>query len=159
MIEQHAGAVGACPAQSAQPAAKAELDAALRELAVAVAGADFGRVTPALFALAVGKHTGRIGYAELDCEGAQNRIGHRRRVFQERAQKTHGRQLKRIAQAAAVAPFARDPPAVIVVKVEVTRQFVGAERFWIAAIAFPLRGGQEADRHGIKALRRRRWPE
>lgn len=29
---------------------------------------------------------------------------------------------------------------------------------WIAAVAFPLRGGQEADRHGVTAPRRRRWP-
>ena len=36
-------------------------------------------------------------------------------------------------------------------------QFVAGERVWIAAVAFPLCGGQEADRHGVKALRSRRW--
>ncbi|MBU2768239.1 MAG: hypothetical protein ACYDC7_09095 [Acidithiobacillus ferrivorans] len=43
-------------------------------------------------------------------------------------------------------------------EVKVARQFVAGQRVWIAAVAFPLRSGQEADRHGVKAPRRRRWP-
>lgn len=39
---------------------------------------------------------------------------------------------------------------VIVVQVEVARQFFSGKRVWVAAVAFPLRRGQEADRHGSK---------
>ena len=87
----------------------------------------------------------------------QYRAGHGGWVFQEGAEKAHCRQLQRVAQAVAVAPLGGDPLTVIIVQVEVACQFVAGERVWIAAVAFPLCGGQEADRHGVKALRRRKW--
>jgi hypothetical protein len=54
-----------------------------------------------------------------------HRAGHGGRVFQEGAKETYRRQLQRIAQAVAVTPLGGDPLAVIVIKVEVARQFVG----------------------------------
>lgn len=80
------------------------------------------------------------------------------RIILEGAEKARCRQLERVAQAGAVAMLGGDPLAVIVVQVEVARQFFVGKHLWIAAVAFPLRGGQEAGRHGVKAPRRRRWP-
>lgn len=53
VIEQCAEPVGARPAQHAQPASEEEPDAAVGELAVAIAGANLGCVPSALFALPV----------------------------------------------------------------------------------------------------------
>lgn len=67
-------------------------------------------------------------------------------------------QLQRVAEAAAVAPLGGNPFAVIVIQVEVARQLFAGKCLWTAVLASPLRGGQEADRHGVKAPRRRSWP-
>lgn len=82
---------------------------------------------------------------------------YRRRVFEKRTQETYCRQLQRITQATAVAPLGSDPLAVVVIEVEIPRQFIGGKRLRISAVAFPLCGGQKADRHGINVLRCRRW--
>ncbi|CAE6876144.1 hypothetical protein R69746_08793 [Paraburkholderia aspalathi] len=154
MLEQHTRAIGAGPAQGTQPASKAELDAALNERAVAVTFANLRGVLPALPGGTVGNDAiVRVVYVELRRECLQNCVGYRRWVFQKRAEEAYRRQLQRIAQATAVAPLGSDPLAVIVIEVEVPRQFVGGKRLWIAAVAFPLCGGQEADRHGVNPLR------
>ena len=154
--EQGAGPIGARPAQRAQPAAKAEPDAPIGELPVTVAGANLARMPPPLIALAVGAHAGGISYTELGRQDLQDRVRHGRRVFQEGAEKADRRQLQRITQAMTVTPLGRDPFAILVVQVEITRQLVRREGVRIATVAFPLRGGQEADRHGVTTLRRRR---
>lgn len=82
----------------------------------------------------------------------QYSAGRGNRVFPKGAKKAGRGQLQRIAQSVAVAPLGGDPLAVIVVEVEVARQCFAGKRIWIAAVAFPLRGAQEADRHDSKRL-------
>jgi len=50
-------------------------------------------------------------------------------------------------KAAAIPPLTGDVFYVVVIEMEVSRQFVGRQRVGITAITLPLRGGQKIDGH------------
>ena len=82
----------------------------------------------------------------VDAFRTTNRYG--RRIFEKCSQEPRCRELQRVPQAIAVTSLAGDPFAIIIVKMETTRQFVGRQRVGVTAVALSLRGSQEADGHG-----------
>ena len=72
-IEQHAGLIGARPAQSVKPAIESELDRAVRKIRISAALADSYRMIPSLPTRAVFAETCRILDAQLSSKDRQHR--------------------------------------------------------------------------------------
>ena len=146
-VEQHAGPVGAGPAQGVEPARQAEAHERVGELAVAVALPDLGGVQPAHPAGIVLRQAARVGDAELPRQVGGHPGRHGGGIVEEGAQEADGAELDREAQAHVVPSFRGGQVAVGVVEVEVPGKLVGRRLAGVAAIPPLLLGGQEGDRH------------
>jgi hypothetical protein len=81
-----------------------------------------------------------------DCER------HGGRVFKEGSKEPDCYELQGESKAAAIAPLIGDAFSVIVIEMEVSRQFVGRQRVGITAITPTLRGGQKIDGHRVSPI-------
>jgi hypothetical protein len=117
-----------------------------------VAGADLGGVPPALLTLAISGNAGEVGDIDLSGQKMQDCERHGYRIFKEGSQKPSRHKLQGEAKTAAIASLICDAFPVIVIEMEVPRQFVGRQRVWITAITLPLSGGQKIDGHGASPI-------
>jgi hypothetical protein len=100
-----------------------------------------------LLTLAISSNAGEIGHLDLSRQEMQDCERHGGRVFKEGSKEPHRHKLQGEAKAAAIASLIGDALPVIVVEMEVSRQFVERQRVGITAITLPLRSGQKINGH------------
>ena len=91
------------------------------ELAVPIAGADLGSVSPALLTLAISRNAGEIGNLDLSRHEMQDCERHGGRVFKEGSKEPDCYELQGESKAATIAPLICDAFSVIVIEMEVSR--------------------------------------
>jgi len=146
-LEKHGRPFGSGPAQTVEPAAETEAYAGFGNVAVAVAGADLGDVIPALFARAVLRNPVGVLDVQLPGDKLQNRRRHRRRIGEEGAEETDGRELQGKSETVMAASAKPDLRQIVVGEMEKAGEFVRRRDRRIAAVAVAPGGGQEAGGH------------
>lgn len=118
-LEQHAGPVGAGPAQCVQPPRQAPSHQGFGDLDIAVLRAYFGRVLPATLAGSVSIKSIDRRDMKLPSQRLHNGCRHLQRVGQERAQVADSAELDGEAQPVMVPSLARNPLQIDIAKVKV----------------------------------------
>jgi hypothetical protein len=149
-LEQHAGPVGAGPAQCVQPPRQAPPHQGFGDLDIAVLRADFGRVLPATLAGSVSIKSIDRRDMKLPSQRLHNGCRHLQRVGQERAQVADSAELDGEAQPVMVPSLARNPLQIDIVEVKVAVQIVRRWRTGVATVLLTLRVGEKADRHWLR---------
>jgi hypothetical protein len=120
-IEQHAGLIGARPAQSVKPSIESELDRAVRKIRISAALADSYRMIPSLPTRAVFAETCRILNAQLSSKDRQYRSRSLCQVFWKCSEVSHRTELHCEAESIVIAAIEGNETAIAVIKVEIAR--------------------------------------
>jgi hypothetical protein len=120
-IEQHAGLIGARPAQSVKPSIESELDRAVRKIRISAALADSYRMIPSVPTRAVFAETCRILDAQLSSKDRQHRSRSLCQVFWKRSEISHRTELHREAESIVIAAIHGNETAIAVIQVEIAR--------------------------------------
>ena len=120
-IKQDAGLLGAGPAQGIEPPAQPETDGGIAPIAETVSRSYLCRVFPSLVSTAIARQLIKIRELQLSCEGLHDRVRHLHWVFEKRAEKAGGGELKRKAQPIVIATLDSNYRVIRVIQMEIAQ--------------------------------------